>query len=185
MGMNEFGLAITINLVVSKGWQIGIPPYLLVRRLLQSHTIEECLQIIKTLTIASSRSLSIMDQTRLVNIEVTPTGWKMIENNYLSHTNHFLHPDWTESESLNSFSKNSSVKRKSILDHYMAKGLNLSNIQLAFEDHSLYPVGICAHNEGDDRLSETVAAVIMRPRLKQFLALKGNPCKNKYFYFSL
>ena len=45
-----------------------------------------------------------------------------------------------------------------------------------FSDHSLYPVGICAHAEGNIRRSETVAAVTMEPNLGLMVARKGYAC---------
>ena len=45
-----------------------------------------------------------------------------------------------------------------------------------FSDHSLFPVGICAHGEGNIRRSETVATVVMQPASFMMYARKGNVC---------
>jgi isopenicillin-N N-acyltransferase-like protein len=187
MGMNDAGLAISINLVVCTGWQTGISPYLLVRKLLQYDSIEKCLEILETLTVASSRSFLIMDKKRLINVEITPTGFRVIEGEYLSHTNHFLHEDYKAIDTLNIFSKNSSVKRKNLLDEYVSIKPGQATIQMAFKDHTLYPTGICAHNMDNPQLSETVAAVIMYPHShrQEFWAVKGKPCQSNYTLYTL
>ena len=185
MGMNSFGLAITINLVVSDRWQIGIPPYLLVRKFLECKTIDECLEIVKEMPIASSRSFIIQDKSRQVNLETAPTTYRIIESTFLIHTNHYLHKDFISEDKLNIFSKNSSIKRLNILKAGLTENSGLNDIKLILQDHSIYPVGICAHNEGNININETVASVIMYPETQHFYALKGKPCQNNYNLYTL
>ena len=180
VGMNNFGLAITINLVISDGWQVGIPPYLLARKFLEFKTIEECIELVKRIPIASSRSFIIQDKYRQINLEITPTEYRVIESDFLLHTNHYLHSDFITKDKLNIFSKNSSIKRLNILQSGLKDGSSLDDIKFIFQDHSVFPVGICAHNQGNYKINETVAAVIMYPNKKDFYALKGKPCINNY-----
>jgi predicted choloylglycine hydrolase len=185
MGMNDAGVGVAINLVVSGNWQIGIPPYLIVRKFLECDSIDKCLKLLEDIKIASSRSFLIMDKKRLINLEITPTGYRFIEDNFLSHTNHFIHDDFINVDALNIFSKNSSIRRKRLLDEHLYKSPDHTTIQKMFQDHSFYPTGICAHNEGNIKLGETVAAVIMYPHKKEFWALKGKPCQSSYTKFNL
>ncbi|WP_217606639.1 C45 family peptidase [Chitinophaga sp. GbtcB8] len=185
MGMNSAGLAVTINLVVSGGWKAGIPPYLLVRKFLECSTIEECLQVVETIPVASSRSFTITDRRRQVILEITPETYRVTEGDQLLHTNHFLHPELKSEDRMNIFSKNSSAKRLALLGKKLGNDWSLQNIQAAFADHTLHPVGICAHNESNIKLNETVAAVIMYPRQGAFRALKGKACTEKYQLFNL
>ncbi|MFN7494572.1 MAG: C45 family autoproteolytic acyltransferase/hydrolase [Cyclobacteriaceae bacterium] len=183
MGMNSAGLAVAINLVVSDGWSDGISPYLLARKFLEQESIDECLQVVKTVSVASSRSFLIVDRTRLVTLEITPDDYRVIEGIYQTHANHFLHPDFAKVDRLNVFSKNSSIKRMIALDSYIKADQNETSIKRAFADHSIYPVGICAHSDGMH--NETVASVIMHPHQGKFLALKGKPCQNQYVEFRI
>lgn len=185
MGMNDAGLALAINLVVSPGWQVGISPYLLSRQLLACDSIEGCLAVLDRCTIASSRSFLIMDNQRLVNVEVTPAGYRILEGNFLTHTNHFLHADLQPADRLHLFSRNSSYQRKQLLDVSLQNNPDLIAIQQVFRDHSFYPTGLCAHNMGHPFLNETVAAVIMYPQQKAFWALKGKPCEGNYTLYTL
>ncbi len=184
MGMNSFGVAVAINLVISDGWRVGIPPYLLVRAFLNCKTIEECIDIIKNIPRASSRSFIISDHERQVTVETTPTDYRIIESDFLLHTNHYLHKDFIKEDRVNIFSRNSSIKRIQLLEKWLKnKELTEKNIQSLFADHSLYPVGICAHNEGNLKWTETVAAVIMYPSEGKFNALRGKPCTETYNLF--
>lgn len=154
MGMNDAGLAVAINLVVSDGWKIGVPPYLISRKFLEYKSVSECLQLLDTITVASSRSFLIADANRLVNVEITPDGYSVEESTSMTHTNHFCNKNNQHSEKLNIFSKNSSIRRKMLLDDYLKDSQDEMAIRLAFKDHSLFPVGICAHNEGNLKLNE-------------------------------
>jgi isopenicillin-N N-acyltransferase-like protein len=186
MGMNSYGLSVAINLVISDNWKVGIPPYLLVRKFLSCQTIEACLEEIKKIPLASSRSFTLSDNKRQVIVELTPTDYRVLEDTLLLHTNHYIHPDFKTKDSMNIFSKNSSVKRLELIRKKINEGgCTIENIQSLFADHTLYPTGVCAHNESNIKLNETVAAVIMLPLQGKFLALKGKACQQQYTHYTL
>jgi predicted choloylglycine hydrolase len=185
MGMNSFGLAICINLVVSEGWRIGVPPYLLARAFLNCKDIESCIDLVRNMPIASSRSFILSDNERQVVLELNTTGYRIVEGDFLTHANHYIHGDLKEGDRLNVFSKNSSAKRMRLLQDLLLEDATLDGIKRTFSDHSLYPVGICAHNESNYKWSETVASVIMYPGRGEFHALKGKPCQGEYSIFKL
>ncbi|MGN6601359.1 MAG: C45 family autoproteolytic acyltransferase/hydrolase [Ginsengibacter sp.] len=186
MGMNSRGLAVLINLVVSDGWKPGIPPYLMVRKFLECQTIEECITFAKGIPIASSRSFLLSDKSRQVILEITPRDQRVIEGEFLVHTNHYLHQDFRPLDRLNIFSRNSSFKRLALLQERLRDHCtDLDAIQSVFADHSLFPVGICAHNEQQLKLNQTVAAVVMYPQLLDFWALKGKACEGTFQLFTL
>ncbi|MBC7886378.1 MAG: hypothetical protein H7Z13_00710 [Ferruginibacter sp.] len=179
MGLNSCGLSVNINMVVSGDWQPGVSPYLLVRHLLNQSSIEACLQELRKITRSSSRSFMIADKNRLVNIELTGNEIKIMENTALFHTNHYLDPELAKQDKMHFMFKNSSVKRLKLLKQLLpaeAKKISPEILFSIFADHSLYPVGICAHAGGNIRRSETVAAVVMEPGRFLLHARKGNPC---------
>lgn len=49
----------------------------------------------------------------------------------------------------------------------------------AFSDHLLYPVGMCAHAQGNIQRGETVAAVVMQPNERRMHVRKGLPCASE------
>jgi len=184
MGMNSFGVSVGINLVVSGGWGVGVPPYLLVRTFLECKNIEECIHIVEKIPRASSRSFIISDSKRQIIIELTTTDYRIIESEFLTHTNHYLHEDFIKEDKVNIFSRNSSIKRNQLIDKSLRnKVVEMDDVKSLFADHSLYPVGICAHNEGNLTWTETVAAVVMYPQEGKFYALKGKPCQEQYKSF--
>ncbi|WP_430412288.1 C45 family autoproteolytic acyltransferase/hydolase [Kordia sp.] len=185
MGMNSYGLSVCINMVVSSDWQLGIPPYLLVRKFLNCKTIEECIEVVEKIPRASSRSFTISDGKRQVILELTVSDYRIIEGDHLLHTNHYLHEDFIALDTMNIFSQNSSRQRLKLLEEKLEDGnLSLQHIAEVFADHSLYPVGICAHNKSNIHLNETVASIIMDPKEKHFYAAKGKACESVFKQFS-
>lgn len=188
MGMNSNGLSININMVVSDDWQPGISPYLIVRHLLNFSTIDECMIELNKITRSSSRSFIICDNTTISNVEFTANELQVMEGNLLFHTNHFLHPNLVELDTIHFLFKNSSVKRLRIMQQLLPANEGLINAKILFgifSDHSLFPVGICAHSEGNIRRSETVGAVVMQPASFTMYARKGNTCTSGTEVFRL
>lgn len=112
LGMNDCGLAIVLNLVLSGSWRPGIPGYMLIRHLLDvASSVDECLERISELPLASSRSMTICDGQRLVTVEYVLDELVVMEKNECIHANHFLHPSFTERDELNPFARTSSLNR--------------------------------------------------------------------------
>lgn len=179
LGMNSNGLAIAINMVSSDDWQPGVPPYLLVRHLLELHTIEECLQAIANIRRSSSRSLTICDSKRSVTVEMTATSFAVLEGKELFHTNHYLSTDLMPKDRINFLARHSSVQRLSKLRELTSRlpgAPTISNLFNLFADHDNHPVGLCSHADGDLRRTETVATVVMHPTTGTMYVRKGMPC---------
>jgi len=179
LGMNSSGLAVAINMVSSGDWRPGVPPYLLVRHLLELHTIEQCLQAIDSIRRSSSRSLTICDPKRSVTVEMTTTSFVVLEEERLFHTNHYLSPSLIPKDTINFLARHSSVQRLSKLRELTAKlpsDPTTSELFDLFADHENYPVGLCSHADGDPRRTETVATVVMHPLTGVMYVRKGMPC---------
>ncbi len=179
MGLNNHGISVNINMVVSDDWQPGVSPYLLVRHLLTQSTIDNCLDELKRISRSSSRSFLITDSNRMVNVEMTATALKITEDKVLFHTNHYLDKELAEKDTIHFLFKNSSIKRLNLLKQLLPQDNEQITPEMLFNifaDHSLYPVGICAHGEGNIRRSETVAAVVMEPAKFKLHARKGYAC---------
>lgn len=179
MGMNSSGLAIAINMVSSDDWRLGVPPYLLVRHLLELHTIDECLEVIKSIKRSSSRSFTICDTVRSVTVEMTATSFAVLEGEELFHTNHYLSPSLAAKDTINFLARHSSMQRLAklrLLTKNLPESPTVSMLFNLFADHENYPVGLCSHADGDLRRTETVATAIMHPLTGTMYVRKGMPC---------
>ncbi len=188
LGMNSSGLGIGINFVSSDGWKVGISPYLIVRHLLQLQSLEECLQELFRIRRSSSRSFTICDGSHLAIVEMTPNELKMIKKSKILRTNHYLHEEFVSLDKMNIFSRNASKLRlKRLRELVEAENWKLCSEKIfeIFSDHSLYPIGLCAHSEGNIRKEDTVAAVVLDLNNKKLSIRKGHPCSNPTHEFYL
>ncbi len=188
LGMNSAGLGIGINFVSSDDWKPGVSPYLLIRHLLQLRSLEECLQALRQIRRSSSRSFTICDRSHLAIVEMTSDNLRVTRGSKLVRTNHFLHADFINLDSMNIFSRNASKLRLERLRELVSAQNWETDPERLFEifsDHSLYPVGLCAHSEGNARREDTVAAVILDLHNQTISIRVGHPCKNPTQNFSL
>jgi len=186
-GLNSSGLSLNINMLTSSGWKAGVPPYLLCRLILETHSVDEAIAVIKSIPRASSRCFLISDKSRMVTVEMTPDDYQIIEGDVLYHTNHYLDDRLAEDETLHFLFRNSSIRRLNQLKHLTQDNASLDTEYLfnVFSDHSLFPVGLCAHSEGNIKRQDTVAAIVVEPQKGILYARKGHPCETKTNTFQL
>jgi hypothetical protein len=179
LGMNSFGVAVGINLVISSEWGAGVPSYLLVRHLLGQETVESCLSEIRRVRRGSSRALTIADRRRLVVVEMTRDEECVLESDVLYHTNHYLQPDMVVADRMNALSRNNSRRRLLHIEGALAGRAPETSIEELFDvfvDHRMHPFGVCAHAEGNPRRGETVATVVLEPGKGHMHVRPGLPC---------
>lgn len=162
LGMNSDGLAVGINLVLGGRWRPGLPPYLAVRHVLDNAgSVDEALEILKGLRLASSRSLMLCDRRGAAYAEFMDGRVQVAEGRRLLHTNHFLHREFIPFDELNVFAKNGSLRRLEACD----VRLNALPETASPRDHLelLSTPPIFVGDNGDIRRERTVAAAVMRP----------------------
>jgi predicted choloylglycine hydrolase len=162
LGMNDRGLAVCLNLVLSGDWRPGIPGYMLIRHLLDTaDTVEDCIEIVRRLPRASSRALTIGDSRQLVCVEYTPTGMVVTRASRLAHANHFLDSALALHDEINPFARTASLARQ-----------DAGNARLQALDASagtgayfalLATAPIHVPDNGDLRRECTVATTVLRP----------------------
>lgn len=180
VGINEAGVAIGINFVLAGPWRRGISPYLLVRHLLRFSSAEQCLAELDRLDRSSSRCLTVCDSSTVAMAELTGDDGRVMRGERLCHTNHYLHPDLTPRDSMNIFTRNASRRRLEILVNHVERlgdGSDADALFAMLSDHSMYPLGLCVHAEGDPDRDATVAAVVLRPQRGELFVRRGNPCE--------
>ncbi|MFI9648318.1 C45 family autoproteolytic acyltransferase/hydrolase [Streptomyces sp. NPDC052040] len=175
LGMNSDGLAVGINLVLGGQWRPGLPPYLAVRHVLDSAgSVEEALDLLAGLRLASSRSLTLCDATGAAACaEFLDGRMHAVRAPQTVHTNHFLHPGFIPFDELNVFAKNSSLRR---LDACTVR-LSALPVPASPRDHLalLSTPPIFVPDNGDIRRERTVAVVAMRPAVGDMHLLGSRP----------
>jgi hypothetical protein len=182
LGINSDGLAIGLNLVLGGTWRPGLPPYLAIRHLLDTATsVDHALDILPTLPLASSRSLTLCDQDSLACVEILDNQIRLTtepDAAESTHTNHFLHPDFIPADELNVFARNSSLQRLKACRAGLA-GFAESRTAGGVEEHFalLSQPGVCVADTKDIRRERTVAAVVMLPTRGELHVRPGDPTR--------
>lgn len=187
LGINSDGLAIGLNLVLAGEWRPGVPPYLAIRHLLDNAgSVDEALGILRDLPLASSRSLTLCDRTRVACVEIAGDEVAELELAQPVHTNHFLHPSFTAGDELNVFARNSSLLRLKAAEAGLARFAG-PGAGTGAEDHFalLAQPTICVADTGDIRRERTVAAVVMLPCRGELHVRPGDPSRSSTESFAL
>ncbi|NNH68374.1 peptidase C45 [Nocardia uniformis] len=184
LGINSDGLAIGLNLVLGGDWQPGVPPYLAIRHLLDTcATASQAVDRLRTLPLAGSRSLTIVDPHDSRCLEALNNDIRLVTHGDSVHTNHFLHPDFADHDELNIFARNSSARR---LDTCTA-ALDVLPSTAAIADHfdllCRPPIRIPDH--GDIQRERTVAAVVLIPDRRRLHLRPGDPFHTETLTFAL
>ncbi|WP_349369836.1 C45 family peptidase [Salinarimonas sp.] len=172
LGMNAAGLAVGLNLVLAGEWGAGVPPYLVIRHLIdRARDVPEALAMLETLPLASSRSFMLCDPRRVACVEAAPGRLRVIEGARLAHANHFEHPDHLADDTLNIFARNGSTARRraaaSLIDA-------LPDDAEAILDALAQPPVNVRPPAGFSR-ERTVAAVVLEPAAGRITLRGGDP----------
>ncbi|HEY2442966.1 MAG TPA: C45 family peptidase, partial [Streptosporangiaceae bacterium] len=175
-------------------WRPGLPPYLAIRHLLDNAgSVAEALRILRGLPLASSRTLMLCDPATVACAEIldgeirlvgAPTG--SAQPAQATHTNHYLHPDFTSHDELNVFARNSSVLRLKACEAGLAE-FAASGGGAGTEEHFalLARPPVCVPDAGDIRRERTVAAVVILPGRGELALRPGDPSRSSTSTFTL
>jgi isopenicillin-N N-acyltransferase-like protein len=184
LGLNDSGLAIGINLVLGGAWQPGVPPYLVIRHLLDHcDDVEACLKALTRVQMASSRALMICDRDDAVMVELLSGQMAVIREEPLIHTNHFLNAEFAAADAINPFSRNSSIKRFAACRERLGKIADGSGPEDIMEIFCQAPIRVEAND--DCRRERTVGAVVMMPREGLMHVRCGDPARASSQTFKL
>ncbi|MEK9497618.1 C45 family peptidase [Photorhabdus sp. P32] len=173
LGLNNAGLAVGLNLVLGGNWGIGVPPYLVIRHLLDNCvSIEQALEELNRIPLSSSRSFTLCDKHRAVCVESLNNQLRIVEDGITTtHTNHFLHVDFIPQDKINIFAKNSSLHRLEIARTLTNREqIDVEDCFTLFAKPPIY-VG----NNGNIRRERTISSVVMLPEQGVMLLCPGNP----------
>jgi hypothetical protein len=168
LGLNDAGLAICLNLVLGGDWRPGIPGYMAIRHLLdEASTVQDCIDLLGDMPLASSRSLTISDGARLVTVEYILDEMAVLEGQSVVHTNHFLHPDFIGRDELNPFARTSSLRRLDACTAALDRLPVNADANAYLEILCKPPIHVAP--DGDVHRECTSATVVMAPGLGKML----------------
>jgi hypothetical protein len=184
LGLNSRGLAIGLNLVLGGRWTPGLPPYLAIRHLLDTAgCVEEAIDVLAGLPLASSRAFTFCDPEGAATVEVLDNEHRVVRARTLTHTNHFLDPGFAGHDELNVFARNSSLRRLQAAQ----AGLARLPADATPDEHFalLCSEPICVPPRGDIRNERTVAAVVMYPAAGALFLRPGEPTRSRTHSFEV
>ena len=172
LGINSHGLAIGLNLVMGGRWRPGVPGYLAIRHLLETATcVDQCIDELTKLDLASSRSLMLCDTRKSMNVELLENELRSESGRQLVHANHFHAPTFRERDQINVFARNGSRARSSACVKALAALPNAADLEDYFS--VLQHPDICVEPDGNLRREATVARVVMKPRERTLAVKRG------------
>jgi isopenicillin-N N-acyltransferase like protein len=187
-GMNSAGVAHFANaLGGGPASRFGMPHYPVKRMMLECSTLEQVVDLLKTIPFASNGNYVLCDgRGKILDAEATTEGPELLEEKgagFLAHTNHFLCSRYAHKENFEKSWKDSFPRITKINELISSRNgrVTVSDVKGFLSDHSGQPVSICRH-DGDSR---TVASLISEPAQRRMHVAVGNPCQNKYKTYSM
>ena len=186
VGYNSAGISLTGNQVDSNDMRVGVPRFLLVRKILAAQRIGQAIDAAILKQRASDYNQVIADSNgEIYSIEGSATDYAPLysTDGYLVHTNHFVAP-WMRKFELDPNAITCSIVRYNrgirLLKNNQHK-LNAEKMKEFLSDHVNYPDSICRHGE---KVKTTFSIIINLKTLTMLLA-RGNPCEVKYNEYKL
>jgi isopenicillin-N N-acyltransferase like protein len=189
MGMNEAGVALTTNGLVSERdiGGAGLPFHVILRALIETPTVSEGVATLQRMTRATSGNYLLASASGVaVNVETTPGGYRDVvvdppHEGVLAHTNHFVYQSHVDCK-VAVWEAPSSPMRLHRLRAFLQQHngqLDREQMQTILADHADHPWGLCSHENLDLPPHEryaTRASLIMDPAAKAMWLAEGNPC---------
>ena len=182
-GINEYGLAVGLTFIYPKITKAGFNSGMLVRYLLEKcKTVDEVIESLNMIPIASQQTLTIMDNCgNFAVIECNCNHVEIIKpteyNSFVVATNDFVSPQMTEYNS-HDIDDWRSDERYSVAYNALTENKNYFSFELAKDILSGKHGFMCQYerNKGAD----TVWSVIYDIKNKRIFRVEGNPSRKKF-----
>lgn len=189
IGLNSAGLGVSLNILFSQGDGLapGMAVHVLLRRILQTRSVDEALALANEARAAASSCITVVDTGgAAVSMEVTPQGVGILEpqRGVLVHTNHCMtQPVLQGQRELLATTAASSTARfsrgRALLS--AARGrIDVETLKAVLRDHADTPTCICRHPvAGVDQMEqvESVTGVVMDLAAGVMHIAPGIPCE--------
>lgn len=192
IGLNESGLGVLLNILISGDSQIGIPVHVLLRLVLNESDAKKAAVLVKSAKRASASHFLLGDvQGNIIGLEFTTKAVAEIPPDYgaVIHTNHFCNPSVTDTDLTLSILPDT-VKRLDRAQELISRKESWAPQELRdiFIDHENGPTSICRHVDTkvpEHLQTETVGSFLFDLFRKKIQATYGQPCQNDYQEVSL
>ena len=192
IGLNEAGLGVLLNILVSGDLQTGIPVHVLLRMILNEVDVKGAVARVRKADRASASHFLLGDvEGNIVGLEFTPKTCSEILPNKeaIVHTNHFCDPSVTKTDLTLSMVPDT-VKRLDRAQKLIDQKEKWTPHELrdVFMDHENGPTSICRHVDTSVPTylqTETVGSFVFDLFRKKIQATYGQPCRNAYREVSL
>lgn len=192
IGINSSGFAVTLNILRTgeDGQRSGIPVHVLLRVLLDCHSVQEARDVMAGLSFSSSSNIMVADKTGdVASFELSPLGCKVLEpaDGYLCHTNHFL-DEALAVHDVGRPGNQSTIKRLHKARQRVTDSMSFEQIQSVLCDESDGIESIC--RLPDPSLPpiaciETVCTVIMNTSQGTLAVSGAQPSISEFKHYSL
>lgn len=184
IGMNEAGLSVGINNLMSADGRPGVTWPFVVREMLKAETSAGALAALERAPLAGGHNYLVLDaHGEGANVEAMPTASHVtpLQENAVAHTNHNLgastraveRPRDPESQA-DSEARLADAER--LLDR---RGLTIDDLQALTADTA----NICHRGEAP-RFVGTCGGVVTRPATRELWAVRGRPSEGRYERFT-
>jgi isopenicillin-N N-acyltransferase-like protein len=192
-GINSAGIGYMMNALNNSVWRLGLPHYPVKRALLEQNDLAGCLGVFDRARVASSANNLLVDRDRLIDVELTPDGYEVLEpdpgrGDFLVHTNHFRSACLATDERMLARLPDSAPRceRMETLVRERHGSLTVANLQAFLSDHDGRPTSICRHPESDTGSAmESIYSVIGEPDRGLLHVSVGNPCESEYVTYQV
>ena len=194
-GINSAGLGIVINKLTPSDSRPGVPYPFVLRKALEQTNIADAIGMIANCERASGIFYLLADASgEIIGIETTATDFEVLYamEDYLGHSNHYVHPRLLDYDQPNRRLKTCTFVRWSRINKLLerARGqIGLNDLMDFTRDHAGSSNSICHHPDDgvqsnhDTYTFSTNAGLIMDLKSLKLWVASGNPCISDYKEF--
>jgi isopenicillin-N N-acyltransferase-like protein len=182
VSINSNGITQAINSLTPLDTQVGVPKNFIARKSLEIKNVNELLNLLKIQNRSSGYCHNIIKNNKIYCIESTAKNYFVAEvkKNYFVHANDYLSKIGRGSES-----KPLSFSRRVLLNDYLSriKNIDESGVKslLSFRNKK---IEVCRHEDKNEE-DMTLASAYIDVGTNTINLIKGQPCKGKYYSYSL
>jgi isopenicillin-N N-acyltransferase like protein len=189
-GFNSYGIGVCVNYLRTSEdrFSPGIPILLKVRKLLESKTLSQCINILTNFAGPNSANILLAHgDGEIIDVECMPDDNFFVypDHGIITHANHFLSPIYPVKDVCKKIFPDSLIRQERALRLFKnCNGdIKIQDTQDVLKDHFGYPDSLCRHP--DDSLNpyeqwETITSIIIDLSDRKMLYTAGNPCMQPY-----